>query len=452
MTKAINLPPFVKTFMDTFRENGFSIYVVGGPVRDWLLKRPITNWDFATSAKPDQILSMFDNAVYENDYGTVIVPLIINQDDPNSNVIAEVTPYRKEGSYSDVRHPDSIEWANTIEEDVQRRDFTINALAYDGKQIIDAVGGEKDLKNKCIRAVGDPDKRFKEDALRLLRAARFAVQLGFTIEPETRDAIIKNAQLITHVSWERIRDEFLKIMASERPADGILLLRDLGLLTYILPELEACFGVEQESPGRHHTLGVGMHSVEALRHTPSKDSITRLAALLHDVGKPLTREVTEEGVVTFYNHEIVGADLAHDIAVRLRLSKKDKFKLVALVRYHMFSVTEEQTDKAIRRFIKRVGKDNIKDILDLRTGDRIGSGVPETSWRTELFKKRIVEVQKKPFTIHDLAITGHDVMKELDMKPGPEVGKILDELFEKVADGNVKNSRKVLLNELSRVE
>jgi tRNA nucleotidyltransferase/poly(A) polymerase len=439
------LPQYIEHFMQTFRENGYLIYAVGGPVRDQILQRPVYNWDFTTNATPEQMLKLFPDAFCNNDFGTVSIII----QDKDEKILTEVTPFRNESSYSDNRHPDKIEWAQTLEEDVKRRDFTINALATDGKEIVDYVNGLEDMEKKIVRAVGDANKRFEEDALRLMRAIRFATQLEFMIEEETKAAIEKNAERITNISWERIRDEFLKILASDHPAEGVLFLKQTGLLKHILPEVEACFGIEQKSPGRHHVFDVGTHLIEALRGCPSGDPITRFATLLHDIGKAGTyAKDPETGTITFYNHEMVGAQQTEAIADRFRLSKKDKAKLATLVRYHMFPVNENQTDSALRRFIRTISVDNLDDMLALRTGDRIGGGATPTSWRTELFKKRLIEVQKKPFTVADLKISGHDVMKELNVKPGPEVGKILNDLFEKVVEKNLPNDRDVLLQSL----
>lgn len=442
----VKLPKKVEEFMDVFRRKGYEIYVVGGAVRDLLLGKTSKNWDFTTNAKPEEILSLFKNAFYNNKYGTVSIPF----KEKEEIILYEVTPFRKEYSYSDYRHPDKIEWGETVEEDLRRRDFTINSMAFDGKKLIDPFGGREDLARKLVRAVGDPDKRFSEDALRLLRAVRFASQLGFQIEPETYKSIVKNAHLIQKISWERIRDEFFKILKSPYSADGILVLKNTGLLHFILPELEECFNVPQKSPKRHHIYDVGTHLVESLRHCPSKDVITRFAVLIHDIGKPKTFRKTEEGVITFYNHEVVGAKLADKIAKRFRLSNRQRDKLVRLVRYHQFTVNENQSDKAIKRFIRNVGKENLEDILALRIADRIGSGASPSSWRLELFKKRIEEVQKQPFTVKDLKIDGYDVMKILNLKPGPKVGEVLKMIFEKVEKGELKNEREELLEELKK--
>jgi tRNA nucleotidyltransferase/poly(A) polymerase len=445
------LPEAIKNIFSIFKKNGFEIYLVGGAVRDFLLGKNPKNFDFTTNANPEKIQSLFPNSFYNNTYGTVSIPVEMEGLSSLQKTIVEITPFRKEEDYSDFRHPKKIKWAKTLEEDLARRDFTINAIAYDGKKIIDPYHGQKDLKEKIIRCVGDPDKRFTEDALRLLRAIRFASQLGFLIEEKTRKAIEKNSQLITKISWERISDEFLKILKSDHPAEGVLFLRNTGLLKYILPELEVCFSIPQKSPKRHHIYDVGTHLVMSLKYCPSKDEITRFATLIHDIGKAKTFKKDEKtGLITFYNHEVVGKKLAEKIAKRFKLSNEQKTKLVRLVAYHQFTVSELQTDKAIRRFIRNVGKEYLLDMLDLRVADRLGSGAKATSWRLELFKKRLIEVQKEPFKITDLKVNGYDVMRILEIKPGPKVGKVLKYIFEKVVEKKLKNEREVLLKEIEK--
>lgn len=427
----------VTELLNVFKKNSFKIYIVGGAIRDLLSNKLVDNWDFATDATPEQIQKLFPDSFYNNIYGTVTV---------QKPILFEITPFRKESEYTDLRHPEKIEWAKTIDEDLSRRDFTINSIAYDGKNIVDPYNGQQHLKQKLIVAVGDPDKRFNEDALRLLRAVRFTSQLGFLIEDNTRNSIQKNASLITKISWERIRDEFLKILESDHPAEGIFFLKNTGLLTYILPEVDICFTIPQKSPKRHHVYDVGTHLIMALKHCPSKDPITRFATLIHDVGKAKTfRRDEKTQLITFYNHEVVGKKLTEKIADRFRLSNKDKDKLVRLVEFHQFTVSEIQTDKAVRRFIKNVGKKYLNDIIDLRFGDRIGSGAKPTSWRFDLFRKRLEEVQKQPFQIKDLKINGNDVMKILKLKPGPKVGEVLKKIFDQVVGGKLKNERKALL-------
>lgn len=445
----IELPKYVKAFMDTFRKNNYQIYLVGGGVRDLIMGKnpPTGGWnlaDFATDATPDEILKLFPDSFYENKFGTVGVK--INQ------LIFEVTTFRKEGIYKDARHPEKVEWAKTIEEDLARRDFTINAMALSEQKLTDPYNGQKHIREKLIVAVGDPNKRFSEDALRLMRAIRFSAELGFLLEEKTRDSIRKNAKRITKISGERIRDELFKILASLNPSEGILFLRSTGLLEILFPELDACFQIPQKSPKRHHIYDVGTHLVMSLKHCPSKDVITRLATLLHDIGKAkVFKKDSVSGLITFYNHEVVGAKIVQKIADRLRLSNKDKHKLVTLVRQHQFTVDERQTDKAIRRFIRNVGKEYLQDMLDLRVGDRLGGGATATSWRLELFKKRLEEVQKEPFKVTDLKINGNDVMKTLGIKPGPKVGEILNKLFAEVEDGKIKNGREALLKKIKEI-
>ena len=442
-----NLPKYIIDFLDIFKKNSFEIYVVGGAVRHLLLEKETDNWDFACNAKPDEILKLFPDAYYNNKYGTVTIPVEIKKE---RKLLFEVTPYRKESGYKNYRHPEKIEWADTIQEDLARRDFTINAMAYDGHHIIDPYNGKHDLEKKLIVAVGDPDKRFSEDALRLMRGIRQASQMGFLIEEKTKNSIKKNAELIKNISWERIRDELMKIIESDSSSEGILFLKNSGLLKYILPELDACFAVPQVSPERHHIYDVGTHSIMSLKYCPSKDQITRLATLLHDIGKVETyRKDEKTKIITFYNHEVVGTKLVQEITNRLRLSNKQKKQLITLVKYHQFTITELQTDKAVRRFIKQVGKENIQHMLDLRVGDRIGGGAKPSSWRFELFKKRIIEVQKEPFKISDLKISGSDVMKILKLKQGPKIGKILKQIFEEVIEGKIKNEREILLDKIN---
>lgn len=441
------LPQYVVDFMSVFQKQGLQIYVVGGAVRNLLLNKNSNNWDFTTNATPKKIQQIFSQSFYNNVYGTVTIPL------DNPKLLLEVTPYRRESDYKDSRHPETIVWANTIEEDLARRDFTINAMAYDGKEIIDQYNGQRHLTEKLIVTVGNPDKRFSEDGLRLMRAVRFASELGFLIETSTREAITKNAEIIKKISWERIRDELLKIIASDNPAEGILFLKNTGLLGFILPELDLCFMIPQKSPKRHHIYDVGTHLVMALKHCPSHDPITRLATLLHDIGKVKTfRRDEKTGLITFYNHEVVSTKLAVIIAARLRLSNKQKEKFVRLIQYHQFTVTEIQTDKAVRRFIREVGLEYIQDMLDLRTGDRLGSGASVTSWRLDLFKKRILEVQKEPFKVSDLKINGHDVMTILNLKPGPKVGDILNALFKEVTENKLENDREILLKKVNDIK
>jgi putative nucleotidyltransferase with HDIG domain len=436
----LTLPKEAKEIIHTLKKAGFEAYAVGGSVRDMLMKRKTGGWDFTTSAPPEAILELFPDSFYDNQFGTVGIK--------RDTDVYEVTTYRSEKGYKDHRHPDVIRWGKTLTEDLSRRDFTINAIAANGTEMVDPYQGQKDLREKVIRTVGNAKDRFAEDALRMMRAVRIASELGFTIDREAASAIRASAATILDISRERIRDELLRILASPNPAEGILLLRECGLLVHILPELEEAFPIGQKSPKRHHIYDVGTHSIMALKHCPSTDPIVRLATLLHDIGKTKTVKVLPDGVVTFYNHEVAGTRMARAICERLRLSRKQEEKILTLIRWHQFTVDERQTDSAIRRFIRRVGKENIDDMLALRIGDRLGGGARETSWRLELYKKRLIEVQKQPFTVADLAINGNDVMKEFGIKPGPLVGQTLNAIFADVEAGTLPNKREELLKKL----
>lgn len=448
-----HIPSSVLEIYSAFKQAGFEMYLVGGSVRDILLSKQSKDWDFTTNATPEEILKLFPHGFYDNAFGTVGIPAVINNEDK----VVEVTTYRTEREYKDGRHPTSVFWGKTIEEDLERRDFTINAIAYEigSKGFVDPFGGEKDLQEKIIRAVGDPSKRFKEDGLRLMRAIRFATQLSFIIDEPTWTAVQQDAMLLPAISGERIRDELLKILASDFPYEGIMLLKNANLMQYILPELLEGIKLSQARPGRHHVYDVFTHNVLALKLCPSKDPIVRFATLIHDVGKSRVVGKDENGLVIFYNHEIAGSQLAYEICNRLHFSKKDRQKIVTLIRWHMFTVDENITDAAVRRFIRRIGVENVKDMIDLRIGDRLGSGIPENraeSWRLKKFKERIEEqLAPAPFSINDLAIDGTDIMKELHMKPGPQIGKILHQLFEEVDEDLSKNTREYLLQRIQEI-
>lgn len=470
----INIPEAVKAIYQTIQSAGYDIYFVGGCVRNILLEKEVKDWDMTTGATPEEITSLFPDSFYDNQFGTVGIPY----EEEEKRGVVEVTTFRSESGYSDRRHPENVEWGKTIEEDLQRRDFTINAMAMklgtsviarsrsdeaissefqadchaiarNDVNIIDLYGGQDDLKNRVIRAVGNPNERFKEDALRLMRAVRFAAQLGFTIEENTWEAMHQDAMLLPAISPERIHDELLKILASDHAYEGIMLLKDGRLLEYILPELLEGVGVSQSRPGRHHIFDVFTHNVLALKETPAVDPVVRFATLIHDVGKPRVASQDQNGLIIFYNHEIAGSRMAYEICSRLRFSKKDRDKIVKLIRWHMFTVDEHITDAAVRRFIRRIGVDNVKDMIDLRIGDRLGSGIPEEraeSWRLKKFKARIEEqLQPGPFSIKDLAINGNDLMTELSLKPGPQIGELLQKLFEEVDEDLSKNTREYLL-------
>jgi len=442
-----DLPEEVKQIMAKFAKANFEIYIVGGAVRDLLMGKIVYDWDFTTNATPEEILKLYPDAFYDNAYGTVGLAQS-DSDDDNARPF-EITTYRTEYGYSDNRRPDKISWGKTLREDLERRDFTINAFAYDGEKLIDLYDGQKDLDKKILRAVGDPSARFNEDALRMMRAVRIAGELKFEIEKQTFLAIQQNSKLINNIAKERIKDELFKILKSNNPYAGIFHLKESGLMQEILPEMMKCFGVEQKSPSRHHIYDVGTHLLMALKECKTNDPVTRFATLIHDIGKPQTYRKLPTGVITFYNHEMVSTRIAENIADRLKFSSKEKDKFVKLVRFHQFTVDEHQTDSAIRRFIINVGLEYVEDMLALRVADRLGGGASETSWRLEDFKKRLIEVQKQPFTIKDLKINGKDVMEKLNLKPGPKVGEVLEKLFNEVVEKKIKNEKKSLFISLT---
>ena len=436
------LPKDAKTVFEKFQKAGFEIYLVGGAVRSFLMGKKLHDCDFTTNAKPEEIQKLFPENFYDNLFGTVGIPF--------KKETYEITTYRTERGYADRRHPDKVFWGDTLEEDLKRRDFTINTMVVgprkDGKfEFIDLFGGEKDLKRKIIRAVGNAQKRFDEDSLRMMRAIRIATQLGFVVEAKTFQAIKKNATHILEISAERIRDELIKILKSDYPADGFTLLYNSGLLEQIFPEIVKGKGVQQSG---HHQDDVFTHSLKSLKFCKNPDPIIRLAALLHDVGKPVVAK-EKGGKITFYNHEMVGASIARHVGQRLRFSKKDREKLTNLVRWHMFTVDERITDAAVRRFIRRIGNENINEMMDLRIADRLGGGcLTETSWRLRLLQKRVLEVQKHIPSAADLKVNGRDVMKILGISPGPKVGQVLNKLFEEIIDNPSKNKRSHLLKRI----
>lgn len=460
------VPEEINIIYQKFRDAGYKLYLVGGSVRNILLYKGeafqnIKDWDMTTNATPEEMLTLFPDAFYDNSFGTVGIPnkSLIETEHPG---VVEITTFRTERNYTDNRHPSEVKWGETIEEDLARRDFTMNAIAIEftgdtakisTENIIDLYGGTEDIKNTLIRCVGDPDKRFKEDALRLMRGIRFAAQLGFQIEEKTLLSITNDASLLQNIAFERIRDELFKILASDFPYEGIMLLKNTNLLQYILPELLEGIGISQARPGRHHKNDVFTHNVLSLKFCPSQDPLVRFATLIHDIGKSRVAAKDEEGFIIFYNHEIVGAKVAYEICNRLRLSKRERERVTKLIRWHMFTVDEHITDSAVRRFIRRIGVENVHDMMDLRVGDRLGGGTQTAeSWRLKLFKKRVEEqLAPAPFSINDLAIDGNDIMQELHIKPGRHIGEMLQQLFEEVDEDMNKNTREYLLNRIKEM-
>ncbi|MDP3875118.1 MAG: HD domain-containing protein, partial [bacterium] len=402
------------------------------------------DWDIATNAKPEEIIKFFPKTFYENEYGTVGV--VNEQTSDKTLKVVEVTPYRLESEYSDFRRPNKVEWGKTIEDDLARRDFSMNALAYniETEELLDPFGGKVDIEKKLIRTVGKPEERFSEDALRMFRALRLASELNFAIEHETQMAITKHAELLEHISRERVRDEFTKITMSGMPALALDLAARLGLLNFISPEFEKGIGMEQNQA---HAYTVWEHLLRTLNHAAKKNFPlhVRLAAFAHDVAKPHTRKWLK-GQWTFYNHEVLGARLARGILTDLRFPKEIIEKAVKLVRWHMFfSDTEKITLGAVRRIVRNVGVDLIWDLVDLRTADRIGTGRPkETPYRLRKYKSMIEEVLRDPISVKQLALNGADIMRLTNVGSGPHIGFILEILLSEVLENPKLNSRQYL--------
>jgi tRNA nucleotidyltransferase (CCA-adding enzyme) len=438
-----SLPSEVIEIWKKLLDKGYSAYLVGGCVRDLLLKRKPKDWDITTNAKPEEILEIFGgSAFYENRFGTVGVKT--KSEDETLKVI-EITTFRQERKYFDFRRPSEVIFTQSLETDLHRRDFTINALAlsFDG-EIIDIFNGLLDLEKKVIRAIGNPEERFREDALRLMRAIRLACELDFTIEEKTFKAIKKFSDLIQYISAERIRDEFNRIIMSKNAVLGIELLRQTGLLKEILPELDRCYGVGQN---KHHIYDVYWHSLKSLEYAVKKNYplYLRLASLFHDIAKPLTKQ-GEGPDCTFYGHEILGAKMTKKILQRLRYSNEIIQKVTHLVRHHMFYLEiDKVTPSAVRRFVRRVGQENLEDLFKVRHADRIGSGVPKAEpYRLRYLRYLIEKVHLEPITPKMLKINGNDILN-LGVPQGPRVGWILKALLEEVIDDPNKNDRDYLL-------
>lgn len=442
---ANDIPIEIKDTSNCLTNAGFEAYLVGGCVRDLLLDKKPKDWDIATNATPEQIISLFPKTFYENDFGTVG---IVNENVSDETLkVIEITPYRKEGRYSDNRHPDEVKFCQKIEEDLARRDFTINAiaLAIDGS-IIDPFGGQANLEGRELKSVGNPDERFGEDALRILRAIRIATELCFTINVETKISIKKNRGLLKNISKERIRDEIIKIVSCKTPSEGFQTMRNLEVMSFIIPELEEAYDIGQN---KAHSFDVWIHLLRTLQCAADKDwpFEIRLAALFHDIGKPRSRRWSKEkNEWTFYGHDVVGAKMTEKILNDLRFPKKTIELVKKLVRWHMFfSDTEQISLSAVRRIIANVGKDHIWDLMNLRIADRVGTGRPkEDPYRLRKYRSMIEETLHDPVSVGMLKIDGRDIIEITNSKSGPKVGDILHILLEEVLDDPLKNTGEYL--------
>ncbi|MFA4817715.1 MAG: HD domain-containing protein [Parcubacteria group bacterium] len=460
------IPNQVIEVLQKLEDADFEAFIVGGCVRDLIADRMPKDWDVATNAKPDEVQKIFSTfagatankpaTFYENDFGTVgiKVPKFTPNGPEREYDVVEVTTYRIESKYSDKRRPDKVEFAKTLEEDLSRRDFTINAIALKLKnsdyEIVDLFGGQEDIKNKLIRAVGDAHERFDEDALRMMRAVRFHAELGYEIEKKTFEAIKKYSGDLKHIALERIKDELAKIITSDNASEGVDMLHQTGLLEYIVPELEKGVGVAQN---RHHIYTIYKHSILSLKHCPSKKLEVRLAALLHDIAKPQTKRGEGE-FATFYNHDHVGARVAEKILARLHFSNEVIQKVKLLVDNHMFYYNPEEVgESSVRRLIQKVGLENMKDLIDVRIADRLGSGTPKAKpYKLRHLEYMIDKLSHDAVSVKMLKINGNDLMKDLNLKPGPKIGAILDVLLAEVIEDASKNNREHLLSRAKELD
>lgn len=446
MKQDLSVPQEILDVHETMTKAGYQSYLVGGCVRDLLIGREPKDWDLTTNAKPEQIQALFEETFYENDYGTVGVVTL--SENPKLKVI-EITPYRIEGKYTNARHPDDVKFSDNIHDDLERRDFTINAIAYNPAtgELVDEHGGKDDLARKVLVTVGDAHARFEEDALRMLRAIRIAAELDFAIDGTTMAGIADNAAQLEKISKERIRDEFTRILLSKTPLTAIYMAQKLGVLKYVIPELEAGIGCDQNQA---HSFDVFEHLLRSLQHAADQEwpLDVRLSALLHDVGKPATREWSEEKKDwTFHGHDVVSSRMAKKILTELKYPKDLIEKVVLLVRWHMFfSDPDEITLSAVRRLIARVGQENIGDLLNLRVCDRIGTGRPKAHpFRLRKYMSMIDEALRDPVSVGMLKIDGKRLM-ELNEPAGPRIGWILHALLEEVLDEPSKNTEEYLEN------
>lgn len=436
---AAAIPATVRGLLDTLHGAGHAAYVVGGSLRDVILGRDVGDWDLATDARPERVLALFPGAVYENTFGTVAVRA--------DHEAYEITTFRHDHEYADFRRPHRIEFGDRIEDDLARRDFTMNAVAWGapadpgaGPALVDPFHGAVDADRRIIRAVGEPRERFEEDALRMLRAVRFAATLGFTIDPPTLTAIRERAALTAHLSGERVAAELDKLLAAERPSIGLDLAAETGLLAVLFPELDAQRGIPQDKvPGDD----LWRHTLRTVDAAPQDRPLVRLAALLHDVGKPATLAGGR-----FMGHDRAGATIAEGLLERLNASRDRIQRVSHLIRHHMFHLERGATDAAIRRFIVRIGEERVDDLLELRAADNVGSGLPPGAGRLDELRSRVHDQLEAHVALdrYRLAVDGHDVMEALGIGPGPALGAVLDELTERVISDPELNERSKLLD------
>ncbi|MDR2445120.1 MAG: HD domain-containing protein [Spirochaetaceae bacterium] len=445
--KRIAVHPLLREIAAVFKAHGKQVFLVGGAVRDTLRGAECADWDLAGDARPDDVMRMFPGVIPTGiKHGTVTIRYKKHS--------IEVTTLRTDGDYADSRHPDSVYYTSSIEEDLCRRDFTINAIAAvlpEGR-IIDPFGGREDIERKLIRCVGRAADRLNEDGLRALRAFRFASQLGFDVDGELLAAIKERPAMISPVSMERVKAEFDKIIASQKPSSALLHMERCGLLPIVLPELMRCRGVEQKGYHRFDVLTHSLLACDYAARSAYKQTV-RLAALFHDLGKPVSAKLGDNGVWTFHNHEILSADITRDLMTRLRYSNADIDETVHLVRLHMFNYTDSWGAGAVRRFVRRVGEENLQALFDLRRSDSFGMfGVEPSPLLLLNFRHRIDSVLAagRALSLKDLAVNGRDLI-EAGIPPGKKLGLILHNLLEAVLEDPEMNSKEKLLEMTARL-
>jgi tRNA nucleotidyltransferase (CCA-adding enzyme) len=435
------VPRDVIALCERLRSQGKRSWIVGGCVRDLLRGREANDWDVATDARPPELLKIFPRAIPTGiEHGTVTVV--------KDGRHYEVTTLRGEGTYTDGRRPDRVEFIDDITADLARRDFTVNAIAVDPQdgKVVDPFDGQRDLARGVLRAVGVARERFTEDGLRVLRAARFVATLGLELDPDTEAAIRPTLDTFRKVAGERVRDEWLKAMKAERPSRAFEVMRRTGILEVTCPELLEGVGMEQN---KWHAFDVWTHGMACMDACPG-DPVLRVAALLHDVGKPRTRAWSDKTTDwTFYDHDRVGAEIAEPIAARLRFSNDERARIVALVRFHLFHYSGDWSDAAVRRWIRRVGPERVEDLYKLNEGDVRGKGRDFEADLAALagLKAHVARVlaEGAAMSTRDLRLNGHDLIKELGVAPGRIIGELLDALLEEVTANPELNDREALL-------
>jgi tRNA nucleotidyltransferase (CCA-adding enzyme) len=430
------IPPVVVELIETLRSAGHAGHLVGGSLRDLILGRDPADWDLATDARPERVVDLFPGAVYENRFGTVAVR--------RGGAAFEITTFRSDHDYADFRRPHRVDFGETLEADLARRDFTVNAMAWGGRPgepltLADPFDGRADLAAQTLRAVGDPTERFGEDALRMIRAVRLSATLGFEIEPGTLAAIVAQADLVRHLSGERIAAELARLLAAPLPSIGLRPLESTGLLRGISAELAAQRGVPQN---KRFGEDLWDHTVRSVEAAPVDRPIVRLAALLHDIGKPAT---FADG--RFIGHEVVGAGLAGALLDRLHVPRATADRVTQLVRHHMFTYQPSWGDSAVRRFIAKVGRPALDELLELRRADNIGSGLDPEAGGLAALRSRIADqlAADVPLDRGALAIDGDDLIAELGASPGPRLGIVLERLLDAVVEDPTLNDRPSLL-------